>query len=248
MSLRSKRASAHAALISAPQTQQRAAPRSRRGGAGAQRRGRRDRRRKRGACEKRTVSLLSCPAGCRSALDKWRGRPATQSPAAVMRRVSGGSGAQRRRATATLNPIAAHSAGLRRARAAPAAGPHRFERHARAQAGLGEDHGHRHAPQRLEGHVPRSVAALELRSAAQHVVQLRLCEVVDVDEVLERRAVRRRAPAAPRGDGGGDGGKGSAEDMSPRSARAAHSHTAAGLRKAPRRDDEAQDRRARQQW
>jgi hypothetical protein len=83
---------------------------------------------------------------------------------------------------------------------------HRFEGDARAQAGLCENHGHGHAAKRLVGHVPGAIPRLELHGARQHRVQLRLCQVVDVQEVRGRRA--GRAAAAPRRNGGESGGRG----------------------------------------
>lgn len=159
-----------------------------------------------GRARHRTVSLLSSPAGYRWARGIWRVRPATQSPAGGSARVSGtvrprGS----REGNGRPNPIAARRG--RRAHVARAGRlTHRFEGDARAQAGLGENHGHGHAAQRLVGHVARAIPRLELHGARQHRVQLRLCQVVDVQEVRRRRA--GRAAAAPRRNGGRRGLRG----------------------------------------
>lgn len=109
--------------------------------------------------------------------------------------------AQRQTGGPTLSPRAGVPPAAREGRLT-----HRFEGDARAQAGFCENHGHGHAAQRLVGHVPGAIPRLQLHGARQHRVQLRLCQVVDVQEVRGRRA--GRAAAAPRRNGGESGGRG----------------------------------------
>lgn len=87
------------------------------------------------------------------------------------------------KATGLRGTTRARSDGPAYPRGSPGA-PHRLERHARARRWLGEDHRHRLARERLEGLVTGIELLLRHLRLVQHVLQLVLAEVVEVQEVL----------------------------------------------------------------